>query len=118
MSKLKLALLAGFFIAGVAGLIYAHNVMKGNPAPTRSTVTAPQEAVVNSAFDGSVPQVERYLKKTLKDPDSFQAIEWGRVQKDAEGYTVRVRYRAKNSFGTPVVNDEVFLLDRSGNVIP
>ena len=33
------------------------------------------EKVYNSSWDGSVRQVEKYLKRTLKDPDSYQSIE-------------------------------------------
>ena len=85
-----------------------------NPAPSSN----PQSSwdVSNSPFDGSVRQVEVYLKRTLKDPDSFQAIEWGAVQKGQDWYSVTVKYRAKNSFGGYVVEQKGFLLDNSGNI--
>lgn len=35
--------------------------------------------VENSEWDGSVIQAELYLKKILKDPDSYESIEWGQV---------------------------------------
>ncbi len=56
--------------------------------------------VKNSPWDGSVYEVEQYLKsRVLKDPDSFQAIEWSRVVKGCGDYAVRLKYRARNSFG-------------------
>jgi hypothetical protein len=64
-----------------------------------------------------VSQVEDYLKRTLKDPDSYQSIEWGKVKKTAIGYKVWHRYRAKNSFGGYVVETTEFILDSRGNVI-
>ncbi len=74
--------------------------------------------VHNSAWDGSVYQVEDYLKKALKDPDSYEGIEWSNVIKNSDGtYSVRHKYRARNSFGGMVVENWVFVLDEYGNVI-
>jgi hypothetical protein len=72
--------------------------------------------VFNSAWDGSVYQVEQYLKRRLKDPDSFDAIGWGAVSRSCTGYTVGVRYRARNSFGGMVIEEQFFDLDTAGNV--
>ena len=80
--------------------------------------SAPTEVVYNSAWDGSVSQVERYLKnEVLKDPDSYQSIEWSKVIKTEAGFAVRHKFRAKNSFGGYVVDNYVFTLDAQGNVI-
>lgn len=77
-----------------------------------------REAVNNSAFDGSVYQVKNYLKKNLKDPDSFQSMEWSKVVKRDDGsYMVRCKYRAKNSFNGYVISNQIFILDSKGNVI-
>jgi hypothetical protein len=75
------------------------------------------ETVQNSAWDGSVHQVKAYLKNTLKDPGSFEATEWSKVEKTADGYMVRCQYRAKNSFGGYVITNQIFLMDAEGNVI-
>lgn len=73
--------------------------------------------VENSAWDGSVSQVKKYLKSNLKDPDSYESIEWGNVVETDNGYMVRHKYRAKNSFGGYMVENNVFYLDFQGNVI-
>lgn len=73
--------------------------------------------IVNSAWDGSVWQVKNYLKKNLKDPDSYESIEWGKVIKEGKEYKVRHKYRAKNSFGGYVIEEWIFTIDESGNVI-
>ena len=79
--------------------------------------SAPKEVVYNSPLDGAVYQVERYLEKNLKDPDSFDAIEWSSVVKRADGgFMVRCKYRAKNSFGGYVIENQAFMLDAKGNV--
>ena len=72
--------------------------------------------VENSSWDGSVSQVKKYLKSTLKDPDSYKSVEWGNVVKTNNGYMVRHKYKAKNSFGGYVMENNVFYLDFSGNV--
>lgn len=72
--------------------------------------------ITNSAWDGSVPGVERYLQMTLKDPDSYKGIEWSPIAKGCEGYSVRHKYRAKNSFGGYVTNEAVFMLNPDGIV--
>jgi hypothetical protein len=74
--------------------------------------------VENSPWDGSVYQVKNYLKKTLKDPDSYEGIEWSEVIKNNNGtYTVRHKFRARNSFGGMVVENYVFVLNETGEVI-
>jgi hypothetical protein len=77
------------------------------------------DVVKNSAWNGSVRQVERYLKREiLKDPDSYQSIEWSQVQKmENGGYMVRHTFRAKNSFGGYAVSTYGFILDSEGNVV-
>ena len=77
---------------------------------------AGKEPVTNSGWDGSVLAVKHYLQRTLKDPDSFEAIEWSAVLKLCDGYAVRLKYRAKNSFGGYVINHTVFTLNPDGVV--
>jgi hypothetical protein len=75
------------------------------------------ESVINSGWEGSVYQVKQYLKKNLKDPDSLEYIEWSPVQKSRDGYIVRCKYRAKNSFGGYVIENQIFTLDPRGNIL-
>lgn len=72
--------------------------------------------VQNSTWDGSIRQVEAYLKKTLKDPKSYESIEWSEVSKTDNGYVVRHKFRAKNSFGGYTIENKVFYLNSSGDV--
>lgn len=87
---------------------------KNNKAESGSTTS---EIVSNSAWDGSVYQVKNYLRNILKDPDSFEAIEWSPVQNTDTGYMVRCKYRAKNSYGGYVIENKIFILNKPGNVI-
>jgi hypothetical protein len=73
--------------------------------------------IENSVWDGSVRQVEKYLKSTLKDPKSYESIEWGNVVEFNDGYKVYHKFRAKNSFGGYSIESHVFYLNLEGNVI-
>lgn len=84
-----------------------------SPAPK----SAPKATVANSGWDGSVWQVEHFLERNLKDPDSFEAIEWSPVIDNGNGYAVRCRYRAKNSFGGYNIEEQLFVMNKQGDVI-
>jgi hypothetical protein len=76
--------------------------------------------VSNSELDGSVSQVEEYLKSSLKDPDSYESIEWSPVsivETETHKFIVRHKYRAKNGFGGYVISNQSFYLDKDGNVV-
>ena len=79
--------------------------------------TSKVDPVRNSGIDGSVWQAEQYLKERLKDPDSYQSIQWSKVQKHADGYRVSVMYRAMNGLGGMSVEAKRFELDDQGNVL-
>ncbi len=51
-----------------------------------------------SAWSGAHKDLERYIKKRLKDPDSYEHIETG-YNDNGDHIMVLMRYRAKNSFG-------------------
>ncbi len=71
----------------------------------------------NSPVDGSVHQVQTYLQANLRDPDSYQSIDWGKVRQQEGHYVVSHRYRAKNGFGGYSVEEKTFVLDSAGQVI-
>lgn len=83
--------------------------------------------VQNSGWDNSVYQAKAFLKANLKDPDSYESIEWGIVREVLPGldgkklygatYYTWNKYRAKNSYGAYVVQTKEFWLDKSGNVL-
>ncbi|CAL1239536.1 hypothetical protein [Candidatus Methylocalor cossyra] len=86
----------------------------GVPPPRPSEPRRP--AVTNSPWHGAVPQVERYVKRTLHDAASFEAIAWGPVIPTKTGYRVRLTYRAKNLLGVTVTQTRTFYLNRAGEV--
>lgn len=111
MNKIKLflsAVVIGTFLLSAAG--------SGDDDSSSTNET--NEVVYNSGWDSSVRQVKDYLKENLKDPNSYESIEWSNVVKQSDGsFRVRHKYRAKNSFGGYVVENKVFALDSNGNVI-
>ena len=68
----------------------------------------------NSAWDASVIEVKLYLDKVLKDPDSVKYIDWYKpqlIELDKKWYwAVKVRYRAKNSFGAYGIEEGTALI--------
>ena len=80
----------------------------------------PGEKPENSPWDGSVYEVKTFLENHLKDPDSVEYIDWYKPSlKEHNGdeyWGVKVKYRAKNSFGGYVVNTQLFLI-KDGNVV-
>ncbi|WP_294957975.1 hypothetical protein [Sulfurovum sp.] len=115
----------GNFVIGGIGILLVIWVISWiiSPSEKKNTTSSPVhterhiDIVSNSGWDGSVYQVEDYLKKTLKDPDSYQSIQWYKVKKTPTGFKVLHEYRAKNSFGGYVVEMREFILDSNGNVI-
>lgn len=108
-----------FLLAIVAILVVAQalDLRKDNPSKAQTAPSAaPKTTVENSPWDGSVRQVERYLKDNLKDPDSLDVISWSNVLPDGDGFKVRCSYRAKNSFGGFVVEEKIFLLNSDGRI--
>lgn len=103
---------SGKHILIVVGVLWLLTALAGVEGGTRSSAPA----VTSSAWDGSVRQVEEYLERTLRDPDSLKVEDWGSLSETPTGYSVRVRYRAKNGFGGYCVADDTFLLDRTGSV--
>ena len=75
-----------------------------------------EDPVKNNGLDASVYQVEQYLKNNLRDPDSYEPMEWSAVQKTEDGYSVRHKYRARNGFGGMNIENQIFYLDEDGNV--
>lgn len=118
-SRVSLVLAGLLVLISVVAIVYtSRNMDVYAPKGKFATAGTHQfETVSNSAWDSSVWQVEKWLKKNLKDPGSFEAIEWSPVAKTADGFVVRCKYRAKNSFGGYVIEDRIFKLDKSGNVI-
>lgn len=88
----------------------------GEEKENESTYT-PTATVKNNKWNGGVKQVEDYLERTLRDPNSYESIEWSEVKQKDDGFYVRHKYRAKNGFGGSVVTNQLFHLDFSGNVV-
>jgi hypothetical protein len=87
------------------------NVQNSNSSSENSTA-------LYTESDGSVWQVRSWLNNNAKDPESIEYITWYPLQKTNDGgFSVRVKYRAKNSFGGYVIEEKNFFLNSSGTVI-
>lgn len=76
---------------------------------------------VPSWWDGITPEANEYLRATLKDYDSLKLVECSQVAPwGADAWCQRVKYRAKNSFGAYVLEENVFVIKNGAvtNVLP
>ena len=67
----------------------------------------------DTIFDENSKIVKDYLNTHLKDPDSYQSIEWSpaKESKDGDGsIAIRHKYRAKNSFGGYEIEEKLFII--------
>lgn len=86
-------------------------------AESRARLKMKDAGIENNTYDGSVSKVEAYLKSNLKDARSYKSVEWSNVTPTDNGYMVRHKYRAKNSFGAYELMNQVFYLNSNGDVI-
>ncbi len=78
----------------------------------------PKEYKVIQYESGAVVPVKMYLKQNLKDPKSVEYISWSKMFRNENGYyQVTVKYRAKNSFGGYVIEENTFLIDSTGTFV-
>jgi hypothetical protein len=82
-----------------------------------STAKAKEELLFKMYFFS-----EKIIKENLKDPDSYQEIEhqsnFTKQSKEDKTYIqVKIKYRAKNSFGGMVVKDRYFNYDKNMSLI-
>lgn len=106
-------------IAVVIGVVFFFGLRSCRSGDDSPEAPAESRAVVsNSSWDASVKQVKEYLKKNAKDASSIEYLEWSSVRREPDGnFAVRVKYRAKNSFGAFVVENVLVRLDKNGNVL-
>jgi len=103
----------------VAIIIFVILFLIGLFMPSDSThgTSSSNKIVEGSEWDGSVWQVKSWLKSNLKDPSSIEYVNWSNVNDEVNGgFSVRVKYRAKNSFGGYSIENKIFYLNSSGNV--
>ncbi|MGN6293920.1 MAG: hypothetical protein ACTHMV_14335 [Chitinophagaceae bacterium] len=69
-----------------------------------------------SAWDGSQPEVVKWIKQHIKDPDSYKHIETKFIDK-TDRVGVNTTFTATNSFGGRVTTICVAQIDTLGNLI-
>lgn len=74
--------------------------------------------VRQSHWDNSVDCVENYLKRSLRDPDSYESVKWYKVLKNSDGtYQVTHTFRARNGFGGMDVETKTFTIASDGQTV-
>lgn len=77
---------------------------------------SPQEEAHQKELQLVRNSVTKYLRENLKDPKSYEEIEWSEIAHRDGKLIVRHKYRAKNSFGGFVIDNKVFFLTSLGTV--
>jgi hypothetical protein len=68
-----------------------------------------------SSWDHSVPSVERYIKRSMLDPGSYESVKWMLPVKTANGtWRVEHTYRGRNAFGGMAVATQYFIVSKDG----
>ena len=112
-SRVLLITIIASVLLATAGSIYFITQNSSNQANKKGVYANP---------DGSVPQVEEYVKQNiLSDPDSFTPIHWSKLQKtDVFGmvsYKVGLVYKGINDKKVMVMDSKLFELSESGTVL-
>ena len=99
----------------VLAVIFVAFSATANGISTKKTQSAKQTTEICVGFDNlsgasaddARYYAERWLKPQLKDPKSYQRIEWKaeRARDDYNSWIVYIKFRAKNSFGAYVVQE-------------
>lgn len=93
-----------------------------SPTPTAKKPKTPEEIRTEriesgfSAWDGSHRALERWIKKNLKDPDSYEHIET-RYGDKGDHLIVNTKYRARNSFGGMTIEQVSATANLDGSLI-
>ena len=74
------------------------------------------EIPIQSAWDGSYYEVERYLKSVANDPDSIDIENCTEPYKADKGWIVLCKYRGRNAFGGMILKHNWFII-RQNQVI-
>lgn len=110
------------FGVGLIGNIFAPSEMSKakavEEAPKKDSTTLAQEKIQKlfSPWDGSLPKLERIIKKSMNDPDSYEHEETKYWVMD-KNLVVLTTFRGKNAFGGTIKNSIKAKVDFEGNVI-
>ncbi len=91
---------------------------KSEPVKIQSAAEIRKERIKKqfSGWDGSHYGLERLIKKTMNDPDSYKHDET-RYSDQGDYLIVKTTFRGKNAFGGMVINSVTAKVDLDGNVI-
>lgn len=94
--------LVGLLILGVFVLIIRACIGCGNDTPEKPKTREEEIKACFSAWDGAHMKLERWVKNTMNDPDSYEHIETRYVD-NTTTIGIIMKFRGKNAFGGKVV---------------
>jgi RNA polymerase subunit RPABC4/transcription elongation factor Spt4 len=84
--------------------------------PTPEQLRVREIAKAFDPWNGSHPTLEKFVRKNLNDPDSYQHIETKYLDKTDHIFVI-TKFRAKNAFGAFVVNTAAAKTNLDGSII-
>ena len=104
----------------IGGFVFVACVDKSKPDPAVQAAKAAEQAEnKRKGFhclepDGSHFEVKKYVKKQMRDPESFEHIETRVVPVNDKGqHTLTMKYRARNGFGGMTVGSALAAFNNS-----
>jgi len=74
-----------------------------------------EQEILSEKRTNAIIEATHYLKSNLRDPDSYESIQWGTLNELKNGsYSISNTYRAKNGFGGINVEEKTFLFSKDG----
>lgn len=67
---------------------------------------------VNSAWDGSVPEVERYLRMVMHDWKSYEHVRSSVPRAEGDSWVVVSTFRGANAFGAKIITTKKFYIQQ------
>ncbi len=58
--------------------------------------------------------IQSYLKSTMHDPNSYESVEFGKLEGGPDIYSMTHKYREKSETGETVSKSETFSITKSG----
>jgi hypothetical protein len=116
-------IIIGVVIAACAGVFNDKKSPSSNSSPSKSAPIAPkvetrEEKIEKlfSAWDGSLRSLEKVIKASMNDPDSYKHVETA-YSDQGDHLVVKTTFRGKNAFGGVVTNWVKAKVGLDGNVI-
>ena len=119
--------LLGFLVVGCIMYLWGPlnpRYLSGNYGNVRSTNFSEMKSIIKES--GTITEDEakylvlNYILSNMKDPNSYESVSWGPLQKTQEidgeggGWNIKHRFRGTNSYGGVVTEEHIYIIHKDG----